>query len=340
LATRTTNALKLSVILIALHFVARPAAASLIITPTFGANITSDANASIIESSINAVIANYESLITTSISINVTFQEMSTGLGQTSASVYQIPYSSYVTALFNHAQSADDLTAIAQLSKSATLDPVDGQSSVYMKGADVKALGINFFAATHAASEGTISLNTSIMNLSRSGNQDSAKYDLQAVVSHELDEVLGLGSSLGSGLIYASPEDLFRYAANGAGGTCSTVKGRSFSTSAAACFSIDGSTGLAQFNNTGSGDSGDWLTPGKASNAQIQDANGTPGTQPALGVELRALDVIGYDLSAAGQAVVSQSQAPATPEPATGLMIFPALGAGWALRRRLRASRK
>src|SRR5262249_52899593 len=87
------------------------------------------------------------------------------------------------------------------------------------------------------------------------------------------------------------PEDLFRYNSSG---------GRSFTTSssATAFFSINGTTLLAQFDNQNDGgDFGDWqsnpLPPGV--NPQVQDAFATPGATPSLGVELTALDVIGYD---------------------------------------------
>ena len=312
-----------------------PASASFIINATYGSGILNDKNSATIQSTINSVIANYETLITSSISINVTFDTMSTGLGQTTTNIYPILYSNYITALFNHAQSADDLTAIAHLSKTATLDPAYGLDSVFLKGANAKALGVGTFAVNHATSEGTISLNTSIMNLSRSGTQDSKKYDLQSVVSHELDEVLGLGSSVGTGQTYASAEDLFRYLANN--GSCSTVKARPTaaafptSTTTATCFSIDASTGLAQFNNTGSGDSGDWLT--NSSTPHVQDASGTPGAQPTLSVELRALDVIGYDLAPSAQFSSTSSQS-ATPEPATALLVAPLAALCLGLRRK------
>ena len=75
----------------------------------------------------------------------------------------------------------------------------------------------------------------------------SAQYILQVVTEHEIDEVLGLGSSLPrtpSETIF--PEDLFRYDASG---------NRSFTTNslAKAFFSIDTTTDLAQFDNQNDG---------------------------------------------------------------------------------------
>ena len=303
---------------------ATPANASFIIVPTWATNITSDANAATIEATINAAIAIYQSKITDNVTVNITFQETSSGLGSSSTNVYGIGYSSYINALFSHSNGVDDTAALLTLNRSATVDPVDSQSSIFLKGPLARALGVGTFSANHATMDGTISLNTSQMNLSRTGMQDAAHYDLQSVVSHEIDEVLGLGSSLGQSLSYSMPEDLFRYAST-SGGTCSGVSGRSYttSTSAKSCFSINGSTSLVQFNNTGSGDYGDWLTPVNSANARVQDANGTAGTQPNLSVEWRALDVIGYTLAAT-----------ATPEPATWLVGLPLLVAGLVSRSR------
>jgi hypothetical protein len=115
------------------------------------------------------------------------------------------------------------------------------------------------------------------------------------VTEHEIDEVLGLGSSLPgvpNGTIF--PEDLFRYDASG-------TKIRNFTTSstATAFVSINGTTNLAQFHNKNDGaDFGDWesnpLPPGVS--PKVQDAFATPlPANPSLGVELTALDVIGYD---------------------------------------------
>jgi hypothetical protein len=129
---------------------------------------------------------------------------------------------------------------------------------------------------------------------------------------HELDEVLGIGGQ-GSQLsdtnaIYQTggqgpnpaeqvgPMDLYRYSAPGV---------RSFSllntTSPYAYFSIDGgNTVLSYFNQSEQLDYGDWLSdPIPAGyGPQVQDAIGTPGADPTLGVnELTALNVIGYTLA-------------------------------------------
>jgi len=86
---------------------------------------------------------------------------------------------------------------------------------------------------------------------------------------------------------------------------------------------------LAQFDNQNDGgDFGDWqsnpLPPGVG--PKVQDAFATPGAAPSLGVELTALDVIGYDFNAPV----------ATPEPGTLALLGTGLLALTILRRRRR----
>ena len=88
------------------------------------------------------------------------------------------------------------------------------------------------------------------------------------------------------------PEDVFRYDALGA---------RSFTTdaNAASYFSLDGTTALARYNQHQGGDFQDWYSYYGGQTPQVQDAYGTRGSMPVLGVELRVLDVIGYTPKAA-----------------------------------------
>ncbi|MBV8378347.1 MAG: NF038122 family metalloprotease [Verrucomicrobia bacterium] len=160
-------------------------------------------------------------------------------------------------------------------------------------------------------------MNTSLMNLSRTGPQNPDDYDLQSVAAHEMDEVLGIGGSgsfvgatyfgTGSPLNYPTGPvgsmDLFRYASNG-------VRSYTTSTSATAYFSIDGGkTKLRFFNQTQGADYGDWA-PGQAGPPEVQDAYGTPGVDVDIGVnELTALNVVGYTL-------------PTVPEPGTGTLFL------------------
>ena len=175
---------------------------------------------------------------------------------------------------------ADDFTAIALLPNSAT-NPVNGSSTINVKSANLRAVGLP--GDTSGNPDGITMVNTTITSPGNLGT--TGEYNLIPVVEHEIDEVLGLGSSLpnvDNGTIF--PEDLFRYDQTGA---------RTFDTTSTitAFFSINDANALAQFDNQNDGgDFGDWgVSP------EVQDAFATRHANPALGVELTALDVIGYD---------------------------------------------
>jgi hypothetical protein len=284
-----------------------PAWANMVITPTFDSNITSDPNSAAIEGAINSAIAVYEADFSDPINVHIAFQEGG-GLGASSTSFDNLSYATYRTELIADAKTADDVTAIATLPTLAqynTLFPSAG-GNINVKTANLRAVGIN----ANVSMDGTITLNTSLTTPGSAGT--SGTYFLQVVAEHEIDEVLGLGSSLPDIQFGApSPEDLFRYDSTGA---------RSFTTTATAnaFFSIDGTTDLAQFDNQNDGgDFGDWQSNPLPFGVQpkVQDAFATPGADPALSVELRALDVIGYD----------RVIPPPVPEPGTAALLASAL---------------
>jgi hypothetical protein len=221
-------------------------------------------------------------------------------------------------ALHNDAQSADDTAAIIKNPISATY-PVTGSSTINVKTANIKALNIAGSFPPFGGMDGFIGLNTHITDIGSPGT--TGVFSLLSTVEHEIDEVLGLGSDLGQADPFfnaPAPEDLFRYDSAG---------NRSYTTNpgALAFFSISGLPSLAQFDNQNDGgDWGDWqsnpLPPGVA--PKVQDAFATPFAHPTLSVELRALDVIGYDPAAA------------VPEPGTLALLGSSLIGFAALRRR------
>jgi hypothetical protein len=273
------------------------------ICATFDTTITGDAHAITIENTIKTAIAAYDAAFKDPITVRITFSEMTSGLGQSSFYLYNIPYSEFYTKLVDDGSSVNDSIALAHLT-GGTNNPVTGESQIFIKSANAKALGINLGLPANQ-SDGTVSLNTSLTTPGSPGT--SGSYSLLSVTEHEIDEILGLGSTLGLGYSppysnYPSPEDLFRYDGSGS---------RSYTTSpsALAYLSIDKTTLLTQFNNTGSGDYGDWAS---SATPQVQDAFGTPGGSATLGKnELTALDVIGYTLA---------------PEPSTWWLLVTGIG--------------
>jgi autotransporter-associated beta strand protein len=318
---------------------AAQAKANLTITPTFESSITSDPNAATIEATINTAISNLESYIATPVNATITFGETNTGLG--SSQTFEgigVPYSEYLSQLKSvQTLSADDNIAIASLGPGTTNNPVNGNAGMDITTPLLRAL--NFNASPPAGdTDSTILFNSSIVYDSRS-SPVVGEYDLESVVAHEMDEVLGVGGS-GSqldGVVEGSntltgpvaPLDLFRYSSPGT---------RSYTTSndVSSYFSINGgNTNFVYFNQNGAadhsdyGDWGDGAVPadGQPNNpAQVQDAYGSPyegpstlaQSEPNIGRnELAALDVVGWNLTAAGSAL--EATVPS-------LVWYPALG--------------
>jgi hypothetical protein len=289
-----------------------PALAGLVIVPTYDSTITSDANALAIEAGIQAAINQIQSTFRDNITVPITFQEGG-GLGSSSTTIFSVSYTTYRNSLLADSKSSDDASALSNSVPSQGTSPVDGQVNMWITTATLDAIGISHGAVPNY---GTITLNTSIMNLSRGGPINGSFFDLQAVAMHEIDEVLGLGSGLNLPTSFprqSRPEDLFRYSANGV---------RSYTTAAVSSyFSLDGgATNIVNFGDGTSGsDYGDWLS---SPTVRIQDAFGTPGaTSFSYSAETRALDVIGFDL--------------AVPEPGSVLLTLAGAGLlGWRRRRR------
>ena len=304
--------------------------ANLNIIPTFAANILSDPNSALIQAAINADVSQMNSYIANNTTVNITFQETTTGLGSSSTLHYSPTYSTYYNQLLNvQTRSSFDNTAVASLPNQAN-NPVNGSGNVTEQTSLARALG---YANYTGGPDGTISLNMSLMNLSRTGPQNPSLYDLQAVAMHEIDEVLGIGgpgSSLPTLTGAVGPLDLFRYSAAG-------VRSFSLSTTVTPYFSINGGlNNLAFFNQAGNGsDYADWgngVSPAQQQGntpGMVQDAFGGPGAQPNLGsAELIALDVIGWNLTPLGASLES------VPEPTTfSLLLTGLLGTGYLFRR-------
>src|SRR6202034_3292031 len=96
--------------------------------------------------------------------------------------------------------------------------------------------------------DSTIHLNMPLMNFTRPPTNSNNR-DLQSVVEHEMDEVLGTPSGLAEGgPIWAM--DLFRY---------TLTLDRTYTTNGDdAYFSVDGTNLWARFNQEYFGDYGDW----------------------------------------------------------------------------------
>jgi len=318
--------------------VAGSARSGLILLPTFDSSITSDPNSAIIESSINSAISLFESTYTNNFTAAIYFQENPSGLGGSNFYDYSLSYSTFYSALVAKNANPAALAGLAANGGAGPNNPVNGTADIEIKSANARALGINIAPGCYTTGtagnetcgsgsgnggyDGIITLNTDLTFPPQTNN--GSNYGLISTAEHEIDEILGLGSSLentsaASGNVTViggnpAPEDLFRYTAGGS---------RTFAVdcgaAGAAYFSYSGTTDLAQFNNSCNGaDFGDWASSGTP---QVQDAYGTRGQDPAYGSnEIAAESAIGYTV--------------ATPEPGTWMLLVISLALLWGRRSR------
>ncbi len=299
---------------LAASFFAQSSRAQITIVPTFDSFISSNPT---IQSTITTALNQYTTTFTTSspVTIRLSFQNTTSGLGASSTNVIQTTYSAWRAALAARAVSADDISSLAFIPNQAN-SPVNGNANVQMSRANARILGLVGASATN---DTTISLNFALMNWDRNGpsgtgnNYASSHYDLKAVAQHEIDEALGTISGVGGSVPWGADHTRF-----GAAGSFSFTT----STTAPAYFSVNGGvTNLVNYNqrNGNTGDYGDFMITG-----HVQDWAGTPGSTPDLNVELRLLDVVGYTFAS-------------VPEPTTialmGVISVCSLGAIWHVRR-------
>ena len=262
-------------------------ARALTIIPTFDATITNDVNATTIENTIISAIQLYQARFSDPITVTIQFKEITTsGLyGSSSWWYYNLSYSSFRTALAQHAHTTNDAIAMSSL-PAGSANPVTGTTIIRVKTANLHALGFTGNSGLTNGYDGIIGLHTSQLNLSRASTV-STKGDLLSTVCHEIDEVLGMSSGLDLGSSDPFPQDLFRYTSTGA---------RSYTTNGDdAWFSIDGTNLLVRCNQNSTLDYGDWWVAG-AHTPRVQDASATNGKTPNPNIELTGLDVIGYTL--------------------------------------------
>lgn len=232
-------------------------------------------------------------------------------LGGSSPIIYGIDASSVKSALASHATSADDRAAVASLPNYAA------GTTLTVNGAQAQALSFNVLG-----SDGSIEFNSNqAFSTSRSaqGTVAAGTFDLIGVAEHEIGHILGFISAIDTAGLPSTILDQFRFTAPGVRNT-TRVNG--------SYFSLDsGTTAIAGFS------------PGGASNDNYQASHWAQGTgallDPAIApgmvenitpLDLRALDVIGFDLAA--------STPTSVPEPAS-LSILAVGLLGLVVRRRL-----
>jgi uncharacterized protein (TIGR03437 family) len=274
----------------------------------FKINVTYDPSVpAAAQTAFNSVISAYESLFSTTNTVNVSLAFGNTGLGQSLTEFDVVSYSDWRAAMMSNASANPGNTSA--VSAAATLpakDPI-GSGDIFITSANARELG--FIADTAIDTAITAS---NAVTYEYTGTPSRGAYDFMDVVAHELDEGLAIGSAL-TGLQnnaavptdFFEPEDYFRYSAPG-------TRALTTDPNAVVYFSYDGgNTNVAQFNQQYSvlGDSdldrNDWIYGNSgcpAATPHIQDAvecsdQAVPVGQPDS-PEVTVLNALGYNSGA------------------------------------------
>src|SRR6266404_4555236 len=295
-----------------------PAFAGMVITPTFTANFNANfgANAAAAQASwisaANVFTANFND----NIHVNVTVDAVAgTGVfGQSSTFLNSTTYANLRAKMVADAKTPDDNISIGAGGSMTAADPTGGAGTWWVSTAEAKAIGL---IADNLSNDGTTTFGAG-NPFTFSGPIAAGTYDFKGIAAHELSEVMGrLGISGGTIGAFANSYSLiddFSYTA---------ANTRGLGNGAGNNFSIDnGTTLLKLFNNAAANglDSRDWA-PG--SNDSFNQFSNSGVMNPVSDVDLRLMDVIGYDR--------------VIPEPAVGTLLLAGLAAGAFIRLRMRA---
>jgi hypothetical protein len=278
--------------------------AGLVINATFDSSIINSANAAAIEAMINQAIGIFQSQFSDPVTVSILFRYSTTlpngnplpagALATSNTGGYFVPWTTFINALKADGKTANDAAANASLPASSL------STNIVFSSANGRAVGLNtptaLFADGHEAAggpyDGIVTLNSNqSLQFNRGGGIGAGNYDAQRTTEHEIDEVLGLGSSINRSSDLR-PQDLFSWSSAGT---------RNMTSSGSRYFSINGGvTDIVGFNQNAAGDFGDWLSGNcPQTTPYVQNAFSCTGQMSdvtATSPEGINLDVIGYDL--------------------------------------------
>ena len=274
------------------------ASTGLTINPTFDSSITDDPNSAAIEAIIHRAIAIYESLFSDPITIEILFRYSTTApngddlpagvLSTSRSTIYTVSWDDFISHLRADATTTNDNRANASLPGSPL------STNIASSSANGRAVGLNTPPAMRADGtirqggpyDGIVTLN-SAQPFWFSRPLISGSFDAQSAVEHEIDEVIGLGSSLRPCPSYEAespicpqspqPEDRCNIVAGGAVvRSCPTCSG------GADVRYVGNNSGTLQFNGVSADAPGSnvvtiWYTNGDATRYAYLSVNGGPG---------------------------------------------------------------
>jgi hypothetical protein len=266
--------------------------AGLTITGNFTANFNANfgANAVAAQNAWLAAAQVYMNNYSDPIHVNITVDATAgtSPFGASSTSLITTSYANLRAKVVLDAKTADDNTAIGPGGSMTVADPTGGTGTWWVSRAEAKAIAL---IADDGNNDGTTTFGAG-NPFSFAGTPGAGTYDFQGVCAHEIAEVMGRlglkGGTIGSFSNSYSLVDNFAYTGAAAKG----IKGGPGN-----FFSIDnGTTLLKQYNDYTANnlDSRDWA--GGPSDSFNQFAS-SGVVSPVSAVDLREMDVIGYDLA-------------------------------------------
>jgi hypothetical protein len=262
-----------------------------VISPTFTSAFDTNfgANAAAARAAWNAAADVLVGNLSDDITLNITVDAVTdiTVFSSSAMPLQSISYTDLLAKVNAGAKTQDDLTAVGTGGSMTAADPTGGDGTWWLTRSQAKAFGL--VDADDPSNDGSTTFGTGNA-WTFSGEIAEHTFDFQGAAAHEISEVMGRlglsGGNVGMTANSFSLIDNFSYTSPGAKGIHGGT-GNNFSID-------DGTTLVKLFNDpTANGlDSRDWAPGTNDAFNQFSDAG---VVNPFSAVDLRVMDVIGYD---------------------------------------------